>query len=336
MNTKGGRFFLLFLIIAISYIFLNWLFFIYRPLIPSSDTPRSFVFISGSSVRTLSLQLRQMKIVKQPSLLLLLAKMKGVDRLLQAGEYLIDPGMTVGELLDKMARGESIRHVFTLVEGWTFDQVLAALNSNTYLEHTLTGLSNAEVMERIGHANEMPEGRFATDTYVFSGKISDLTVLRNAYSLMQKRLNEAWLNHDPNVPYTCSYKALIVASLIEKETAVDSEKPRIAGVIIRRLNKGMFLGIDAAVIYGLGKNYSGKLTRQDLTVPTSYNTYLKKDLPLTPICMPGVAAINAALHPIYGTELYYVAKGDGTHVFSNTLEEHNRAVANLRRGKSRF
>ena len=332
MNRKNVHYFLFFIILAIGYIVCSWLLFISRPLISSTEQSRSFVFISGSSVKTLSSQLQHMGIVKHPVLVVLLAKLKGMDRLLQAGEYQIDPQMTIGDLLGKMVRGESIRHVFTLVEGWTFSQTLAALGSNPYIVHTIGNLNDAAVMEKLGYGGETAEGRFAPDTYVFSGKINDLDVLRNAYILMQKRIDTAWQVRDVNAPYTCPYKALIVASLIEKETAVDSEKPRIAGVIIRRLNKGMFLDIDASVIYGLGKNYTGKLTRRDLTIPTSYNTYLKKDLPPTPICMPSESSIQAALHPSYGTELYYVAKGDdGTHVFSNTLEEHNTAVSKLRK-----
>ena len=321
-------YFFFFLILAIFYVATSWLLFIYRPLISSTESPRSFVFISGSSVRTLGWQLQQMKVVNRPALVLLFAKIKGIDRMLQAGEYQIESGMTIGDLLGKMVRGEAVRHVFTLVEGWTFNQTLSVLNNNPYLEHTLASLGTAEIMEKIGHSGESFEGRFAPDTYIFSGKLRDIDILRNAYDLMQKRLDNAWQNRDLNVPYSCSYKALIVASLIEKETAAESEKPRIAGVIIRRLEKGMFLDIDAAVIYGLGKS---PLSRDDLKIPTAYNTYLKKDLPPTPICMPSESSLQAALHPVYGTELYYVAKGDGTHIFSNTLEEHNTVVAKLRR-----
>lgn len=331
LDHKNRRYFLYLLICIIGYVALSWSGFLYRPLISAQESPRSFIFISGSSVRTLSKQLQQIKVIKQPEFLLLLAKIKNVDRLLQAGEYQIDPGMTIGDLLGKMVRGEAVRHVFTLVEGWTFEQTLAVLNNNPYLEHTITGLGSAAIMEKIGLVGESSEGRFAPDTYVFSGKMRDIDILRNAYVLMQQRLENAWQNRDLRVPYNCPYKALIVASLIEKETAVNREKPRIAGVIIRRLDQGMFLDIDASVIYGLGKDYKGKLTKQDLTVPTSYNTYLKKDLPPTPICMPSESSIQAALHPIFATELYYVAKGDGTHVFSNTLEEHNTAVWKLKR-----
>lgn len=320
-----------------------WCFTVLRaPLIPSSANrqPAAFVFVPGTSSKSLSLQLYKEGLLPHPFLFLALATIENKATLLHAGEYRITPGVTTAvKLLDMMAKGEVVRHSQTIVEGWNFAQLKASITSNPYLVHDLQGLGDADIMRKIGHEGEEPEGRFAPETYVFSGKISDTTILRSAYQRMHKQLNAAWQDAHETVMSPslrgalpkCPYEALIIASMIEKESAYSKERPRIAGVIMRRLQLGMPLQIDATVIYGLNKNLRAgakeklQLSLGDLKKDTPYNTYSRFGLPSTPIAMPGKDAIFAALHPAMGEEIYYVAKGDGTHVFTRTLTEHDVA-----------
>ena len=300
--------------------------FLKTPLVADGGSPINFLFAQGTSVKKAAYDLKQQNLLKRPLFFVLFVRLSGAEYNLKAGEYVIEPGATPYELIQKMAKGDALRHAFTLVEGWTFAQVVASLNDNQYVKHTIQKLNPAEIMEKIGHSGEIPEGRFAPDTYLFSGDITDVDILLNAYYLMQKRLQTSWDSRAKEVPYHCAYDALIVASLIEKETAFTQEKPLIAGVILRRLEKGMLLQVDPTVIYGLGSKFSGKLKKSDLSVKTPYNTYIHKGLPPTPIAMPGKDSIEAALHPAAGTAWYYVSKGDGTHEFSDSLKEQGKAV----------
>ncbi|CAL7960926.1 Endolytic murein transglycosylase [Gammaproteobacteria bacterium] len=306
---------------------LDFLSFLKDPLVEANQKPAYFLFTQGMSVKKAAASLRQKNLIKRPLFFDLLARFKGVERNLKAGEYLIEPGITTPtQLLAKMVKGDAVRHAFTIVEGWTFSQMIATLNNNSYIKHTIQKSNSDEIMGTIGYSGELPEGRFAPDTYLFSGEVKDTYILTNAYKLMQKRLQAAWNNRAADAPYRCPYEALIVASMIEKETAFEQEKPIIAGVILRRLAMGKLLQVDPTVIYGLGEKYSGKLSKLDLTKDTPYNTYTRKGLPPTPIALPSKASIEAALHPTSGTVLYYVAKGDGTHKFSDTLKEQSKAV----------
>lgn len=301
--------------------------FLKSPLIDVNQKPADFLFSQGMSVKKAAAALGRQNLLKRPIYFDLLARYKGVERNLKAGEYRLEPGITTpSQLLEKMVKGDAIRHAVTIVEGWTFSQMIEALNNNSYIKHTIQKSSNDEIMDKIGHSGELPEGRFAPDTYLFSGEVKDVYILVNAYKLMQRRLETAWNNRAAGVPYHCSYEALIVASMIEKETAFEQEKPIIAGVILRRLALGKLLQIDPTVIYGLGEKYSGKLKKVDIIKDTPYNTYTRKGLPPTPIALPGKGSIEAALHPAAGTVLYYVAKGDGSHKFSDTLKEQDKAV----------
>ena len=245
---------------------------------------------------------------------------------LHSGEYRMTPGMTAQDLICLWQRGEVVQYSLTLVEGWNFKQVRSALAKHEKIEQTLDGLSDSEVMEKLGHAGQFPEGRFFPDTYRFVRGMSDAELLAKAYSRLEKVLAEEWEQRAPDVPYANPYEALIMASLVEKETGVPHERGQIAGVFVRRMNIGMPLQTDPTVIYGLGERYNGKLTRAHLREPTPYNTYTIAGLPPTPIAMVGREAINAALHPVSGTSLYFVAKGDGSHTFSDTLDAHNSAV----------
>jgi len=245
---------------------------------------------------------------------------------LHSGEYRMLPGMTVEGLIDLWKRGEVVQYSVTLVEGWNFHQVRAALAKDEKLEQTLDGLSDAQVMEKLGHAGIFPEGRFFPDTYRFVRGMSDAELLKTAYERLDEVLAKEWEQRAADVPYTEPYQALIMASLVEKETGVPQERGQIAGVFVRRMAMGMLLQTDPTVIYGLGDRYSGKLTRAHLKEATPYNTYVISGLPPTPIAMVGREAIHAALNPVAGNSLYFVARGDGSHVFSDDLDAHNTAV----------
>ncbi|XXD82319.1 endolytic transglycosylase MltG [Pseudomonas sp. Z5-35] len=245
---------------------------------------------------------------------------------LHSGEYRMTPGMTMEGLIGVWKRGEVVQYSVTLVEGWNFRQVRAALAKAEKLEQTVAGLSDSQVMERLGHSGVFPEGRFFPDTYRFVRGTSDVDLLRKAYDRLEDVLAKEWAQRAADVPYTQPYHALIMASLIEKETGVPQERDQIAGVFVRRLRLGMLLQTDPTVIYGLGERYTGKLTRAHLKEPNPYNTYLVPGLPPTPIAMVGREAIHAALNPADGNSLYFVARGDGSHVFSDDLETHNNAV----------
>lgn len=245
---------------------------------------------------------------------------------LHSGEYRMLPGMTVEGLIDLWKRGEMVQYSVTLVEGWNFRQVRAALAKEEKLEHTLDTLSDSQVMDRLGHPGMFPEGRFFPDTYRFVRGMSDAELLKTAYERLEDVLAKEWSQRAADAPYTEPYQALIMASLVEKETGVPQERGQIAGVFVRRMAIGMLLQTDPTVIYGLGDRYSGKLTRAHLKEPTPYNTYVIAGLPPTPIAMVGREAIHAALNPMAGNSLYFVARGDGSHVFSDDLDAHNNAV----------
>ncbi len=245
---------------------------------------------------------------------------------LHTGEYRLTPTMTARDMIGLWQRGEVVQYSLTLVEGWNFRQLRSALQSQPKLEQTLDGLTDAEIMSRIGASGQHPEGRFFPDTYRFTRGTSDEDLLRRAFARLEQVLEEEWQQRARELPYKDAYQALIMASIIEKETGVPGERGEIAGVFVRRLARGMLLQTDPTVIYGMGEKYKGRITRTDLRTPTPYNTYTNAGLPPTPIAMVGREAIHAALHPADGTSLYFVARGDGSHVFSDTLNQHNRAV----------
>ena len=248
------------------------------------------------------------------------------EHALHSGEYRLTPGMTAHELLTLWQRGEVVQYSLTLVEGWNFRQVRAALARETRLELTLSELSDAELMKTLGLPGLNPEGRFFPDTYSFVRGMSDLELLKQAHARLEQVLAEEWAQRAKDLPYKEPYDALIMASMIEKETGVPQERGEIAGVFVRRLRIGMRLQTDPTVIYGMGERYNGRITRDDLRQPTAYNTYTIDGMPPTPIALVGREAIHAALNPVAGSSLYFVARGDGSHVFSDTLEQHNRAV----------
>ncbi|MCB1758342.1 MAG: endolytic transglycosylase MltG [Gammaproteobacteria bacterium] len=280
----------------------------------------------GTGVATLALDLQQRGILDKPLLLRILARWNEQAHLIKAGEYWIPAGTTPEELLALLVSGKVTTHALTLVEGWTFRQMMAAVNASDALTHLLEGLSDEAIMQRLGHAGEHPEGRFLSDTYHFPRGMTDLQFLQRAYDAMTRKLAQKWEQREEGLPLMTPYEAQILASIVEKETGLASERPTIAGVFIRRLRLGMKLQTDPTIIYGLGDAYDGNIRRSDLKKDTPYNTYLHKGLTPTPICMPGEAALDAVLHPAESKSLYFVAKGDGSHYFSSTLKEHNRAV----------
>ena len=257
----------------------------------------------------------------------------GQARQIKAGSYEITPGTTPRTLLSMLVRGDqALRHV-TLVEGWNFSQVRAALQKAEQLAPESAGLSPEMIMEKLGRPGVHPEGRFFPDTYTYAKGASDLAVLQRAARAMDKRIDAAWAMRSPDTPLKTVNEALILASIVEKETGKPADRGQIAGVFVNRLRIGMLLQTDPSVIYGLGDRFSGNLRKRDLQTDTPYNTYTRAGLPPTPIAMPGRAAMLAAVQPAPTPALYFVARGDGTSQFSASLDEHNRAVNKYIRGK---
>jgi UPF0755 protein len=257
----------------------------------------------------------------------LLAWQLGVITRLQVGEYAVGHGITPTRLLRKLEQGLVIQHRFTIVEGWTYAQLRQQLAADPTIVQTLAEVDDAELLERLGAPEGLsPEGRFLPETYHYTKGVSDFDLLRRAWLALHQHLGAAWETRDPELPFTTPDEALVLASIVEKETGLAAERPQIAGVFVRRLQLGMKLQTDPTVIYGLGTEFDGNLTRVHLRSDTPFNTYTRFGLPPSPIALPGKAAIDAVLHPADGDALYFVSRGDGSHVFSSTLAEHNRAV----------
>ena len=288
-----------------------------------------FVIEPGSSFRKISDNLARQGIITRPEVLRAYARWKGAAASVQAGDYLIQAGTTPVGLLEQFTSGDVKLYSFTIIEGWNHWELLAALQEQEHVEATLTDEDWPRLLEELGAAADHPEGLFLPETYRFPRNSTDREILAQAYALMQQVLAEEWPARAENLPISTPYEALVLASIIEKETARADERHRISGVFIRRLQKRMRLQTDPTVIYGIEPAFNGNLTRRDLRTDTPYNTYTRGGLPPTPIAMPGRAAINAALHPEDGDELFFVATGlgDGSHAFSTTKEEHDAAVA---------
>ncbi|MCB1852257.1 MAG: endolytic transglycosylase MltG [Gammaproteobacteria bacterium] len=286
----------------------------------------NYLLDPGSSITSLAADLEQKGYIENPLFLRLLARWNQQAHRIKAGEYFIAAKTTPEQLLELLVSGRVVSHSLTIVEGWNFNQMLDVVQANEVLTGTLQGLSHQEIMQRLGYPGEHPEGRFLPTTYHFPRGTTDLKFLQRAYLAMQKLLEKKWAERDAGLPLNTPYEALILASIVEKETGLASERPAIAGVFIRRLREGMLLQTDPTIIYGLGDEYDGDIRRRDLLRDTPYNTYLHGGLTPTPIALPGEAALDAVMHPQSGTSLYFVARGDGSHQFSDTLAEHNLAV----------
>lgn len=251
---------------------------------------------------------------------------QGVIQKLKAGVYELKPGLTTLQLLTLFTTGKSRQYAITFPEGWSFKQIRQKIADTPEIQQTLAGVDNETLMARLQADYQHPEGLFFPDTYFFDRNTTDFSLLKKAYVKMQRVLTREWNNKSNDLVIKTPYETLILASIIEKETAVATERTLISGVFSRRLQIGMMLQTDPTVIYGMGERYQGNIRRQDLRQPTSYNTYVIQGLPPTPIAMPGKEAIYAALHPASGKSLYFVSKGNGTHIFSATLKAHNNAV----------
>ena len=290
------------------------------------ESQTNYLVEPGTNVARIARDLSGRRILERPVYLVWHARMSGKSASIKAGEYALSPGMTAVEMLDLFVSGRVVQRSFTIVEGWTFQQLFDAIRNSPHLGNTLEDRSAASVMSQIGHPEEHPEGRFLPDTYHFPKGTTDREFLVRAYDTMAKYLQDAWNARDLGLPLVSPYEALILASIVEKETAVEAERTRVAGVFLKRLGKGMRLQTDPTVIYGLGAAFDGNLRRRDLQTDTPYNTYTRKGLPPTPIANPGSASIDAVLHPYIDGSLYFVAIGNGSHHFSTTYEEHAKAV----------
>jgi UPF0755 protein len=287
----------------------------------------------GSSAREVARAWTDAGVLTSPRLLYEWFRWSGEARRIRAGTYVITRGTTPRQLLDKLVRGDEVLVSVRLIEGWTFRQVRAELARAESLRPASAGMSDTQVMEAIGAAGVVPEGNFFPDTYAYARGVSDLAVLRRSYQVMQRQIEAAWAQRDADTPLASPQEALILASIVEKETGRPEDRSLVAGVFVNRLRKGMLLQTDPAVIYGLGEAFDGNLRKRDLQTDGPYNTYTRPGLPPTPIAMPGRASLLAAVKPQPTKALYFVARGDGTSQFSETLAEHNRAVDRFQRGR---
>lgn len=279
-----------------------------------------------SGLKSIANQLVEQKVLRSAWPFIVLGKVLRKEPYLQAGDYTLNKNITPYQLLLSLNHGKTTQGSITFIEGKTFKEMRAKLVQNDAIKNTIQNLSDAQVMAIVGKGERHAEGLFFPDTFYFDRGTPDTVILKRAYDGMQTKLSKAWNNKAPNLPYENSYDALIMASIIEKETGKASERTTIAGVFVNRLRIGMRLQTDPTVIYGMGDQYDGNIRRKDLLKDTPHNTYTRKGLPPTPIAMPGLASIEAALHPEKTKALYFVGKGDGSHVFSSSLAEHNRAV----------
>lgn len=304
--------------------------FFLSPIVPFGEKTAIKVY-PGETVSSVSARLSQQGLINSPTLFEQVALLTTQNGNLRYGEYQIQYPMTAWELLGHMKRGQGlVKHRFTIVNGWTFENIRAALSTEKDFKQTVSPLANAAVMQSLQSTQAHAEGMFYPDTYFYTWGNSDLSILKTAYQKMQHILQTQWQNRAPNLPYENAYQALIVASLIERETSVEAEKSIIASVILNRLQKNMRLQIDPTVLYGISKTFEGPITKTDLKTKTPYNTYLITGLPPTPICMPSESSIYAALHPAQTDYLYYVATGTGGHNFSATYSDHEQQVKEYR------
>lgn len=316
------------MVIAASVAFaVSYQSFLSSPLL-LPDEGLEFSVPSGTPFSTVAGRLEADGIIEHASWLKLHGRLTGKAAKIQAGEYRIAPGTTPAGFVDQLTSGDVILHAFTIVEGWNRWELMQALKQESRLVQTLNEEDWPAFLAELGAKSDSPEGLFLPETYRFPGNTSDRELLKQAHELLQETLQAEWESRAAALPFDTPYEALILASIIEKETAKADERPQIAGVFVRRLEKRMRLQTDPTVIYGIGQEFNGNLTRRDLRSDTPYNTYTRGGLPPTPIAMAGRAAINAALHPAEGEALYFVATGlgDGSHAFSKTKEEHDRAV----------
>lgn len=303
--------------------------------LPLKASPVQFSIKPGSSLRSASQQMVEAGVLRSALPFEMLTRVLGEPTNIKAGNYEVEKGLTPLDLMNKLTRGNYTAVAITFVEGWNFRQVRKALDDHPGLSHDTQPLSDAEILQRLGIEHPSPEGLFFPDTYHFSHGVSDLNILRRAHQLMQRHLSTQWERRAPDLPLASPYEALILASIVEKETGKAVERSLISSVFLNRLRIGMRLQTDPTVIYGLGEQFDGNLRKQDLVTDNPYNTYTRAGMPPTPIAMPGLASLQAALNPSPTDALYFVAKGDGSSHFSTNLEDHDRAVTKYQRSGRR-
>ncbi len=309
----------------------TWLYWYATQPLNMGVLPKTFSITPGTSLHGLAIQLQKSRIVKLPLAFEWVGRLLNKSTGLKAGVYEINHTLTPLALYEKIERGEVTQSAVQFIEGWNIREVRAALREQATLIHASESMDDDKLLAAIGASEANVEGLFFPDTYFFSPRSTDIEILRRAYRTQRDKLNAEWKDRAADLPYRTPYEALIMASIIEKETGVEQERPKIAAVFINRLKQGMRLQTDPTVIYGLGAHFEGNLRKADLQQDTPYNTYVHTGLPPTPIAMPGTAAVHAALHPATTDALYFVSRGNGTHVFSSTLEAHNRAVNRYQR-----
>lgn len=300
-------------------------YYVLKPL-QLSPNSQEVSIAANSGLKSIAKQLVAQGVLKEPWGFIILAKALKKESHLQAGSYTLNKNVSVYQLLRSLNHGKPTQGSITFIEGKSFAQMREKLANNEALKHTIADLSEQDIMRQLGSPYLKAEGLFFPDTFYFNRGTSDIALLKKSYDAMQLKLNQAWQTREANLPYKSPYEALIMASIIEKETGKASERPMISGVFINRLRIGMRLQTDPTVIYGMGLAFDGNLRKKDLLADTPFNTYTRNGLPPTPIAMPGLASIEAALHPEKTKALYFVGKGDGSHAFSTNLVEHNRAV----------
>ena len=289
----------------------------------------------GSGLRAVAKQIADAGADLNPWMFIVLGKAMRVEASIKAGSYEIGSGVTPLQLVGKLTRGDVTQTDIVFVEGWTFRQMRDRLDAHPDIRHDSKGLTEAEILRRIGASETRAEGLLFPDTYLFSKRSSDIDVMARAYRAMQRHLTREWATRATGLPYRDPYQALIMASIVEKETGRDQDRPLVAAVFVNRLRQGMLLQTDPTVIYGIGEAFDGNLRKRDLLADTPYNTYTRAGLPPTPIAMSGLASLQAALHPADSQAVYFVARGDGSSQFSRTLDEHNQAVNRYQRGGKR-
>lgn len=302
-----------------------------QPLAIPGNNPAEFSIKPGSGVRSAMRQVQEGGVPVEPLLMELLARISGRAGAIKAGYYRLKPQTSPLMLLNQIVKGDTIKESLTIIEGWTFAQMRAEIARQNWLKQDTGGLTETALMEKINSDYDLAEGLFYPDTYVYSRGTSDFEIYQISHARMLKKLEQAWANRDADVPYRTPYEALIMASIVEKETGRAAERKRIAAVFVNRLRSGMLLQTDPTVIYGMGASFDGNIRKQDLQTDTPYNTYKRSGLPPTPIALPGNDALEAALKPAATNDLYFVARGDGSSEFSENLSDHNKAVNKYQR-----
>lgn len=306
-------------------------YWVSQPVLLPGQEQLPFTITAGSGINGAAQQIADAGVPLNPILFAVLARVSGKGSRIKAGSYDLKPGTTPLRLLEQLVRGEFAQESLTIIEGWSFKQMRQAIAQHQGLKHDTVNWTNNELLGKITRDFSYPEGLFFPDTYLFARGASDMQVYRQAFALMNKRLAEAWSKRDVSLPYKTPYDALIMASIVEKETGQKSERGMVAGVFVNRLKTGMLLQTDPTVIYGMGERYQGVIHKSDLLTDTPYNTYTRRGMPPTPIALPGAASLAAAMNPDQTDALYFVAKGDGTSHFSSNLREHNQAVNKYQR-----